>query len=272
VALVVQKEVLYLSKKKANIFINQGNDAANISYYSLFIFLVDLYCFEEEQTIKVREDFENFLESKDLSDLFIYFVVSFKNHLDKIKPLFNDLYSNNYVDCRYSRDIVNSNKKIALKLKIKYSEEINLAYIMKIPAVEATKEQVRELPIEFLLEKEDAAKIFKNSINNLVPYSIKFIGRNSPPIFKYVRDLVNGLYIEAPESEVSFGLNFKREKIQTVFYKNLNSRDFANQMKKYEEMMDNFNKNNVSAIRARKFIVEISDTLLKNALLISSLP
>lgn len=271
VTLLIQKEVFYLGKEKINIFINQGKDTAEVSYYSLFMFLVNLYCFDEEPLKEIREAFETFLASKDFTELFGYFVVAFKAKVAEIKPFFEELYAKRYIDCNYSEAIINSNKKIALKVNISYSDQVSLNYQMKIPAGEVLTARASAVPIEFLLTKTGAEEVFEKGINNIIPYSVKFIGRNSPPIFKYAKRFFEGSYIDASESELSFGLNYKREKMQAVFYRNLNSRAFANQIKAYNNMTEDFVRNNIAAIEARKFIAEISGSLLKNVLLIASL-
>jgi len=282
-ALLIQKEVLYLEKEKINVFVEQGEDEEQgvVSYYSLFMFLVNLYCFEEAPLLEVRKAFEAFLVTKDFPELFGYFVIAFKAKLAEIKPFFKALYAENYVDCNYSETIVNSNKKIALQVKLNYSNKVSLAYQMKLPASRGFAAGARAVPIEFLLTLASGKEVFEAGINNLVPYAIKFAKGKAAPEFKYAKRFSDGSdmderwtdrgYIEAFGRKLPYALEYKRRRIQTAFIKNLNSRAFANQIKDYGNMTEIFVKNNIAAIQARKFIVEISGDLLKNVLLIASL-
>jgi len=287
-ALLIQKEVLYLGKEKINIFVEQGEDEQEgvVSYYSLFMFLVNLYCFEEEPLVETRKAFEAFLATKDFTELFGYFVIAFKAKLAEIKPFFEALYAENYVDCNYSEAIINSNKKIVLQVKIDYSDKGSLAYQMKIRAGEVLTSRASAVPIEFLLTPASGKEVFEKGVNKIIPYAVEFKGKDATgrinlPTFKYAKRLANGSdadirfsnegYIEGFERDISNELNDKRKRFQTVFYKNLNSRAFADQIKNYGEMTATFVKNNIAAIQARKFIVEISESLLKDVLLIASL-
>ena len=81
VAIILQKERLVLGKKEVNVFISEGEEAGNISFYSLFMFFVNLYCFDEEQTLEVRAAFEAFVMEKGSEDLFFYFLLAFKKEI-----------------------------------------------------------------------------------------------------------------------------------------------------------------------------------------------
>lgn len=281
VTLLLQKEVFYLDEEKINIFIDQEKEIGGVSYYSLFMFLVNLYCFEEGPLGKTREAFEAFLASKDFPELFGYFVAVFKNNLEKIKPFFEKLYAENYVDCNYSEAIINSNEKIALQVKINYLNKLNLEYQMKISVVGGLVAGARAVPIEFLLTRASGKEVFEAGVNNIVPCAIEFAGGKASPDFKYAKRFSEGgdkeehwtdrSYMKGFERDISHEVNYKRERLQAIFCKNLNSREFANQIKNYGKMTEDFVKNNIAAIQARKFIVEISESLLKDVLLIYSL-
>ena len=269
--MIVQKEVLSLGKKKFNVFISQGNNAASISFYSLFMFFVNLYCFDDEQTMEVRSNFEMFLEDKDSGDLFFYFLMAFKDEIDKIKPIFTDLYEE-YIDYPYSEDFVNSNRRISFKFNLKYSPTVNLCYSMNIPIISIENIEDRDFPIEFHLDNSSIDFIVKNSINKIIPYSIEFLGRKSLPIVKYAsQSSFSGKVPIMDDEKVSLNLNFQRENIYGIFNRYINSRYFENQINEYIAQLDKTYKNNVSAIKARNFILEISESLLKNSLMISSL-
>lgn len=281
VALLIQKEVFYLDEEKINIFIDQEKDKGGVSFYSLFMFLVNLYCFEEEPLVRLRKTFETFLASKDFTEPFGYFVVSFKNNLEKIKPFFEKLYAENYIDCNYSKAIINSNEKIALQIKINYSAKVSLDYQMKMPAGKGLAAGARGVPIEFLLTQASGEEVFKAGVNSIVPCAVEFVGGKARPEFKYAKRFPEEgeteehwtarSHMKGFERAMPYKLRYNRERLQAIFCKNLNSRAFANQIKSYGKMTESFVENNIAAIQARKFIVEISKDLLKDVLLISSL-